>query len=61
MISPMGTLEPLIPSFDPYSSHDFLEFDFPSQEELFEAMSFDYQRIPWPKPHEGLFLKNYYV
>jgi len=46
VIFSMGTWDPLILSFDPCSSHDFLEFDFPSHEELFEAMSFDNQRSP---------------
>lgn len=40
-IHPIGTWDPLIPSFDPCSSHDFLELVLPSQEELFEAMSYD--------------------
>jgi len=55
----MWTWDPLIPSFDPSSSHDFLEVEFPSQEELFEAMSFNYQRSPWLEPRNGLALNNY--
>jgi len=52
-ILPIGTWDLLIPSFNPYSSHDFSELDFPSQEELFEAMSFHYQRSPWLEPYKG--------
>jgi len=46
----IGTWDPLIRSFDPCSSHDLSELDLLSQEEFFEAMSFDYQRSPWPEP-----------
>ena len=49
----IGTWDPLIPSFHPCSPHNFLEFDLLSQEELFEDMSFDYQRNPWPEPCKG--------
>ena len=61
VISPIGTLDPLIPSFHPSSSHDFLEVELPSQEEIFKAMSFNSQRSPWPKTRKGFVLKNYYV
>ena len=60
-ILPMGTWDPLIPSFDPCSSHDFLELVLPSQEELFEAMSFDYERSPWTEPCKGFVHQNYYA
>lgn len=52
-ILPIGIWDPLISSFDPCSSHDFLELDLHSQEEPFEAMSFDHQRSPWSDPCKG--------
>ena len=60
-ILPIGTWDPLIPSFDPCSSHDFSELVLPSQEELFEAMSYDYQRSPWTEPCKGFVQQNYYA
>ena len=60
-ILPIGTWDPLIPSFNPCSSHDFLELVLPSQEELFEAMSYDYQRSPWFEPCKGFIPKSYYT
>ena len=61
VISPMGLWDPLIHSFDPFSSHDFLDIELPLQEELFEAIIFSYQRIIWPKSLKGFVLQNYYV
>ena len=60
-IHPIGTWDPLIPSFDPFSSHDFSELDLPPQEELFESMSFDYQSSPRPDPCKWFVQKNYYM
>jgi len=57
----MGTWDPLIPSFDPCSSHDFLELFLPSQDKLFEPMSLDYQRSPWSDPCKGSVQKSYYT
>jgi len=57
----MGAWDPLLPSFDPFSSHDFLDVELPSHEEIFEAMSFSYQKSPWPESCKGLVLKNYYM
>ena len=43
MISRMGTIwDPSLPSFDPSTSHDFLDVELPLQEDIFEAMSFSY-------------------